>query len=147
VVVTPGQAGENSRLLDVLEAAGARVCRVVADKAYSHPSTRAVLRRRRIQVTIPERDDQIARRKAKGSAGSRPPDFDQAILKFIGFPTERDPSMPSWAQDLYRKLTPDAPSTFRRPCLVLGAVRVPLIGRGCPDADAQECRITTHCSN
>ena len=81
VVVTPGQAGENPRLLDVLDTTGARVCRVVADKAYSHPSTRAEMRRRRIQVTIPERDDQIARRKAKGSAGGRPPDFDQAIYK------------------------------------------------------------------
>ena len=55
VVVTPGQAGENPRLLDVLDTTGARVCRVVADKAYSHPSTRAEMRRRRIQVTIPER--------------------------------------------------------------------------------------------
>lgn len=65
----------------MLDATGARVCRVVADKAYSHPSTRAALRRRRVRVTIPERDDQIARRKAKGSVGGRPPDFDPAIYK------------------------------------------------------------------
>ena len=81
VIVTPGQAGENPRLFDVLEATGARVCRVVADKAYSHPSTRAALRKRRIAVTVPERDDQIARRKAKGSSGGRPPNFDPAIYK------------------------------------------------------------------
>ena len=81
MVVTPGQAGENPRLLDVLDATGKRVCRVVADKAYSHPSTRAALRRRRVRVTIPERDDQITRRKAKGSVGGRPPDFDPAIYK------------------------------------------------------------------
>lgn len=81
VVVTPGQAGENPRLVDVLECTGAKVCRVVADKAYSHPSTRVEMRRRRIAVTIPERDDQIARRKAKGSAGGRPPAFDPAIYK------------------------------------------------------------------
>lgn len=81
VVVTPGQAGENPRLLDVLDLTGDRVCRVVADKAYSHPSTRVALRRRRVKATIPERDDQIARRKAKGSAGGRPPDFDRAIYK------------------------------------------------------------------
>ena len=75
VVVTPGQAGENPRLLDVLDTTGAKVCRVVADKAYSHPSTRAEMRRRRIAVTIPERDDQIAhRRKHPG----RPIDFGQA---------------------------------------------------------------------
>ncbi len=54
---------------------------MVADKAYSHPSTRAALRRRRIRVTIPERDDQISRRKAKGSTGGRPPAFDPAIHK------------------------------------------------------------------
>lgn len=81
VVITPGQAGENPRLLDVLELTGERVCRVVADKAYSHPSTRVALRRRRIGVTIPERDDQIARRKAKGRAGGRPPAFDPTIYK------------------------------------------------------------------
>ena len=63
-MVTPGQAGENPRLLDVIDLAPHRVVRVVADKAYSHPSTRTELRRRRIKVTIPERSDQIARRKA-----------------------------------------------------------------------------------
>ncbi len=81
VVVTPGQAGENPRLLDVLDATGVKVCRVVADKAYSHPSTRLALRRRRVRVTIPEREDQIARRKAKGSSGGRPPAFDPGIYK------------------------------------------------------------------
>ena len=55
--------------------------RLIADKAYSHPSTRTALRRRGIKHTIPERDDQIARRKAKGSAGGRPPLFDAAIYK------------------------------------------------------------------
>ena len=60
---------------------GARDVRLLADKAYSHPSTRTALRRRGIKHTIPERDDQIARRKAKGSAGGRPPAFDAAIYK------------------------------------------------------------------
>ena len=53
----------------------------LADKAYSHPSTRTALRKRRIKHTIPERDDQITRRKAKGSAGGRPPSFDGEIYK------------------------------------------------------------------
>ena len=43
---------------------------------YSHDSTRAYLRRHRIAHTIPERSDQIMRRKAKGSNGGRPPGFD-----------------------------------------------------------------------
>lgn len=49
---------------------------VIADKAYSHPSTRAALRARRIAFTCPEGSDQIARRQAKGTAGGRPPRFD-----------------------------------------------------------------------
>lgn len=77
VIVTPGQAGENPRLFDVLDATGTPVCRVVADKAYSHPSTRAALRARRIRFTSPERTDQKARRAAKGGAGGRLPAFDR----------------------------------------------------------------------
>ena len=52
---------------------------MLADKAYSHPSTRAALRRRGIRFTSPERIDQIDRRRAKGSRGGRPPAFDPAI--------------------------------------------------------------------
>lgn len=48
---------------------------VIADKAYSHPSTRQSLRRRNIRTVIPERSDQIAHRSAKGSQGGRPPLF------------------------------------------------------------------------
>jgi transposase len=81
VLVTPGRAGENPRLFDVLGMAGCRVARVVADKAFPHPSTRRALRARGIKATIPERHDQIARRKAKGSLGGRPPAFDQAVYK------------------------------------------------------------------
>ncbi len=54
---------------------------MLADKAYSHPSTRAALRARRIRFTGPERADQIARRKAKGSTGGRPPAVDLAEHK------------------------------------------------------------------
>jgi transposase len=50
--------------------------RVVADKAYAHPSTQAALRASGIAFTSPERADQIARRKAKGSVGGRSPAFD-----------------------------------------------------------------------
>ena len=53
-----------------------RVARVLADKAYTHPSTRKALRARKIKATIPERSDQIARRQTKGAAGGRPPAFD-----------------------------------------------------------------------
>jgi transposase len=89
VVLTPGQAGDNPQLLPLLQEISVartgpgrprqRPDRVVADKAYSHPSTRTALRSRGIAFTCPEKSDQIARRKAKGSAGGRPPAFDQDI--------------------------------------------------------------------
>ena len=53
-----------------------RLRHLLADKAYAHDSTRARLRQARITHTIPERSDQIARRRAKGSRGGRPPGFD-----------------------------------------------------------------------
>jgi len=83
--LTAGQAGDNPELVPLLDDHGAactqqdtygRDFRLLADKAYSHPSTRSQLRSRKIKHTIPERSDQIARRKAKGSAGGRPPAFD-----------------------------------------------------------------------
>jgi transposase len=79
LLLSPGQAGDNPRLiplLDALKQTGRRPAHLLADKAYSHPSTRRELRRRRIRHTIPERSDQVQRRKAKGSAGGRPPAFD-----------------------------------------------------------------------
>jgi putative transposase len=89
MLLTAGQAGDNPQLLPLVDgyfrteqtSDGARDVRLLADKAYSHPSTRTALRRRGIKHTIPERDDQIARRKAKGSAGGRPPAFDAEIYK------------------------------------------------------------------
>jgi transposase len=43
---------------------------LLVDKAYSHPGTRAALRARGIRATIPERDDQLARRRARGPGRS-----------------------------------------------------------------------------
>jgi len=86
VILTPGQAGDNPQLLPLLDQVGVgrdgpgrprkRPERVLADKAYSHPSTRAALRSRGIAFTSPERIDQIERRRVKGSRGGRPPAFD-----------------------------------------------------------------------
>jgi hypothetical protein len=80
--LTAGQAGDNPQLVPLLDDYAAackqqgvsgRDFRLLGDKAYSHPSTRTELRSRRIKHTIPQRSDQIARRKAKGSTGGRPP--------------------------------------------------------------------------
>ena len=49
---------------------------LIADKAYSHPSTRTALRAKGIRTVIPQRSDQIAHRIAQGAHGGRPPDFD-----------------------------------------------------------------------
>jgi len=40
-----------------------------------------MLQSRGITVVIPEKSDEIARRKAKGCAGGRPPDFDTEDYK------------------------------------------------------------------
>lgn len=86
ILITPGQAGDNPQLLVLLNQVSvgrdgpgrprSRPDRVIADKAYSHPSTRRALRQRRIAFTCPQRSDQIAQRHAKGSTGGRPPAFD-----------------------------------------------------------------------
>jgi transposase len=84
VLLSPGQAGDNPYLKPLLAAHHAgdtAAFRLLADKAYSHPSTRAMLRAEKIAHTIPERSDQIKRRKAKGSAGGRPPAFDDETYK------------------------------------------------------------------
>ena len=91
ILLTEGQAGDNPQLLPLLEQISVRrhgpgrprstPQALLADKAYSHPWTRAVMRTRRIRFTSPERSDQIARRKAKGSAGGRPPAFDREEYK------------------------------------------------------------------
>jgi transposase len=91
ILLTPGQAGDNPQVLPLLD--GISVARigpgrprirpdvVIADKAYSHPSTRQALRRRRIPFVSPERSDQIAGRKGRRSDGGRPPAFDPELYK------------------------------------------------------------------
>jgi len=91
ILITPGQAGDNPELLPLLDHVSVRSLwggrarrrprRVIADKAYSHPSTRRALRARGIGFTCPERSDQIGRRQAKGPAGGRPPTFDKDLYK------------------------------------------------------------------
>ncbi len=91
VTLTEGQGGDNPQLLALLDAISVPTGRpgrprkrpdhLIADKAYSHPSTRAALRRRRIAHSIPERSDQRDHRARRGSAGGGPPAFDKALYK------------------------------------------------------------------
>ena len=54
---------------------------VAADKAYSSRASRAYLRKRSIKAVIPEKKDQAASRKRKGSKGGRPVGHDTALYK------------------------------------------------------------------
>lgn len=49
---------------------------VIADKAYSAGTYRRALSARGIKTVIPEKSDQIAARKRRGSRGGRPPGLD-----------------------------------------------------------------------
>jgi putative transposase len=100
VLLSPGQAGDNPHLKPLLAAhrtGDTAAFRLLADKAYSHPSTRAMLRSKKIGHTIPERSDQIKRCQAEGSLGGRPPTFDAEIYKDRvrhHLPRRRPPRMP-----------------------------------------------------
>lgn len=54
---------------------------VIADKAYSAGVYRHALQARGITVVIPEKSDQIAARKRRGSRGGRPPGLDTAAYR------------------------------------------------------------------
>ncbi|MEQ3549739.1 IS5 family transposase [Pseudonocardia nematodicida] len=89
IICTPGQAGDNPQLLPLLDQVHVhrdgpgrprkRPDRVLADKAYSHPSTRRALRERGIAFTSPQRADQVKHRQSRGSRGGRPPSFDPGL--------------------------------------------------------------------
>ncbi|GAB2836773.1 hypothetical protein GCM10027073_74410 [Streptomyces chlorus] len=89
-VVTPGQAADSPRFAAVLDRVRIRgpVGRprtrpgaVAADKAYSSRANRSYLRKRRIQAVIPEKKDQAAHRKKRGSKGGRPLSHDAELYK------------------------------------------------------------------
>ncbi len=91
VVITPGDVNDSTVFDAVLDAV--RVPRtgvgrprrrpdaVIADKAHSSRAIRQTLRRRGIQVVIPERANQKANRVRRGQAGGRPPAFDRDLYK------------------------------------------------------------------
>jgi len=86
VVLTPGERHESTQLGAVLDAIRVprqggcgrprkRPDHVIADKGYSYPACRALLRRRGIPHTIPERRDQ---RRRRATRRGRPLAFDRA---------------------------------------------------------------------
>ncbi len=87
IVITPGQRHDSTQLAPLLD--GIRVPRpsgrgrprtrpdrLIADKGYSYPRCRRLMRQRQTPHTIPERWDQRARRATRPG---RPLAFDQAV--------------------------------------------------------------------
>lgn len=91
LILTPGQAGDSPALPVLLSQlriprVGSGRPRTIpdalrADKAYSARAHRDSLRNRGVKVVIPERADQQAHRKNRGSRGGRPVDFDAEDYK------------------------------------------------------------------
>lgn len=90
-MVTGGQRNDGAMLEQVL--ADIRVPRlgpgrprttpdaVIADRAYTSGKTRRMLAGRGIKAVIPQKSDEIAARRRKGSAGGRPPKLDTVTYK------------------------------------------------------------------
>jgi transposase len=88
ILVTVGQRHESTQLEPLLDAIAVprpggigrprkRPLHLIADRGYAYTTCRALLRRRGIGHTIPERSDQQAARARRGSRGGRPPGFDR----------------------------------------------------------------------
>ncbi len=89
-VLTPGQAGDSPQFRAVLSAIKVRIPigrprtrpdAVAADRAYSSRTNRAYLRKRGIKAVIPEKKDQAAHRKNRGSHGGRPVSHDPDLYE------------------------------------------------------------------
>jgi transposase len=86
LLLTGGQRGDSPQFVPLLEAVRVprigpehprtRPRRVLADRAYASAANRDYLRRRRTKATIPNKLDQLAARRRRGSRGGRPPSFD-----------------------------------------------------------------------
>ncbi|MEU6174235.1 IS5 family transposase [Streptantibioticus parmotrematis] len=89
-VMTKGQAADSPQFITVLEKVRVRGTigrprtrpdAVAGDKAYSSRGNRAYLSKRRIKAVIPEKVDQSANRRKKGSLGGRPVGHDAELHK------------------------------------------------------------------
>jgi|SRR5690606_20311548 len=86
ILVTPGQRHDSTQLEALLDAIEVprlgrgrprkRPDELIADKEYSYPRCRKLLRKRGIRHTIPERRDQ---REQRSKQRGRPPHFDKVL--------------------------------------------------------------------
>lgn len=91
MIITGGQRNDGAMLTDVLSEIHVprlgcgrprtRPDAVLADRAYATGVIRSQLRRRGIKTVIPDKRDQAAARKRRGSRGGRPPAFDEVAYK------------------------------------------------------------------
>ncbi|WP_082376916.1 transposase [Nocardiopsis sp. NRRL B-16309] len=90
LATTPGQPGDSPMFEPLMGALRlprstgrprTRPDRVLGDKAYSSRANRDHLRKRKIKATIAQPRDQREHRRRKGSAGGRPPAFDQTAYR------------------------------------------------------------------
>jgi hypothetical protein len=89
-ILTAGQAAGSPQFVPVLKQVRVRLpvgcprtrpAAVAGDKAYSSRANRAHLRKRTIKVVIPEKKDQAASRRKKGSRGGRPVTHDPVLYR------------------------------------------------------------------
>jgi transposase len=91
IVTTPGNVNDHKAVEEVLDSVRVLCCGkgrprkkpdcLLADKGYTYPVCRAVLRQRGIRAVIPERKDEQENRKRKGQKGGRPHAFDREVYK------------------------------------------------------------------
>lgn len=91
IAVTAGQAGDSPMLEPLLAHLAVprpgpgrprnRPDALIGDKAYSSRHNRALLRAKRTKTVIPQPSDQVGHRLRRGSAGGRPPAFDEVAYK------------------------------------------------------------------
>jgi transposase len=90
LVLSAGQAADSPRFVPVLQKVRVRLPvgrprtrpgAVAADKAYPSRPNRSYLHKRNIKAVVPEKKDQTANRKKKGSRGGRPTRHDAGLYK------------------------------------------------------------------
>jgi transposase len=91
MIITGGQRNDGAMLTDVLAEIHVprlgcgrprtRPDAILADRAYATGAIRSHLRQRGIKAVIPDKRDQSAARKRRGSRGGRPPAFDADAYK------------------------------------------------------------------
>ncbi|GAA3168729.1 hypothetical protein GCM10017688_16690 [Streptomyces ramulosus] len=89
-VLIAGQAADSPQFISVLKKIRVRMPAgrprtrpgaVAADKGYSSRGNRSYVRKRNIKAVIPEKKDQVAHRKNKGSHGGGPLSYDTDLYK------------------------------------------------------------------